>query len=114
MMIRTNLFSSLYTATRKNFFQANNIYIPYWTQVTAADVTIDLILDERARELIYEESRWNTLLRMGGTVAVDRIKKYAYWDYPRTTLNKTFNLWPIPQTVIDTNKDVKLEQNTGW
>lgn len=82
--------------------------------VTAADVTIDLILDERARELIYEESRWNTLLRMGGTVAVDRIKKYAYWDYPRTTLNKTFNLWPIPQTVIDTNKDVKLEQNTGW
>ncbi|MDY9919207.1 MAG: RagB/SusD family nutrient uptake outer membrane protein [Proteiniphilum sp.] len=82
--------------------------------VTAADVNLDLILDERARELVYEESRWNTLLRMGGTVAVDRIKEYAYWDYPRTTLTKTFNLWPIPQTVIDTNKDVKLEQNPGW
>lgn len=83
-------------------------------KVTASDMSIDLILDERARELVYEESRWNTLLRMGGTVAVDRIKKYSYWDYPRTTLNKTFNLWPIPQTVIDTNKDVKLEQNLGW
>lgn len=83
-------------------------------KVTAADMNLDLILDERARELVYEESRWNTLLRMGGTVAVDRIKKYAYWDYPRTTLNKTYNLWPIPQTVIDTNKDVKLEQNPGW
>ena len=83
-------------------------------KVTASDMSIDLILDERARELVYEESRWNTLLRMGGTVAVDRIKKYSYWDYPRTTLNKTFNLWPIPQTVIDTNKDVKLEQNPGW
>lgn len=83
-------------------------------RVTAADVDLDLILDERARELVYEESRWNTLLRMGGTVAVDRIKKYSYWDYPRNTLNKTFNLWPIPQTVIDTNKDVKLEQNPGW
>ncbi len=83
-------------------------------RVTAADVDLDLILDERARELVYEESRWNTLLRMGGTVAIDRIKKYSYWDYPRTTLNKTFNLWPIPQTVIDTNKDVKLEQNPGW
>lgn len=82
--------------------------------VTAADVSLDLILDERARELIYEECRWNTLLRMGGTVATDRIKKYAYWDYPRTTLNKAFNLWPIPQTVIDTNKDAKLEQNPGW
>lgn len=83
-------------------------------RVTVADVDLDLILDERARELVYEESRWNTLLRMGGTVAVDRIKKYSYWDYPRNTLNKTFNLWPIPQTVIDTNKDVKLEQNPGW
>lgn len=83
-------------------------------KVVATDMNLELILDERARELVYEESRWNTLLRMGGTVAVDRIKKYAYWDYPRTTLNKKFNLWPIPQTVIDTNKDVKLEQNPGW
>lgn len=83
-------------------------------KVTAGDMNLDLILDERARELIYEECRWNTLLRMGGTVAADRIKKYSYWDAPRTTLTKNFNLWPIPQTVIDTNKDVKLEQNPGW
>lgn len=83
--------------------------------VTAADVNLDLILDERARELVYEEHRWNTLLRMGGTVAIDRIKKYAYWDVARTSLaNKNFNLWPIPQSVIDTNKDVVLEQNPGW
>ena len=82
--------------------------------VQASDVSIDLILDERARELVYEECRWNTLLRMGGTVAVDRIKKYAYWDDPRKTLTKNFNLWPIPQVVIDTNKDVVMEQNPGW
>ena len=63
---------------------------------------------------MYEESRWNTILLMGGTVAVDRIKKYSYWNYPRLTLTKSFNLWPIPQTVIDTNKDVVLEQNPGW
>ena len=82
--------------------------------VTAADVNVDLILDERARELVYEETRWNTLLRMGGTVAVDRIKKYSYWDDPRTTLTKNFNVGPIPQTVIDTNKDKPLAQNPGW
>lgn len=83
--------------------------------VMASDVNLDLILDERARELVYEEHRWNTLLRMGGTVAIDRIKKYAYWDVARTSLaNKNFNLWPIPQSVIDTNKDIKLEQNPGW
>lgn len=82
--------------------------------VTAADVNVELILDERARELVYEETRWNTLLRMGGTIAVDRIKKYSYWDDPRATLTRNFNLWPIPQTVIDTNKDVIMAQNPGW
>ncbi|MFA7141312.1 MAG: RagB/SusD family nutrient uptake outer membrane protein, partial [Proteiniphilum sp.] len=82
--------------------------------VTASDVNLDLILDERARELVYEEKRWNTLLRMGGTVAVDRIKKYAYWEEPRSGTMKNFNLWPIPQTVIDTNKDAPMEQNAGW
>lgn len=82
--------------------------------VQSSDVCVDLILDERARELVYEEYRWNTLLRMGGTIAVDRIKKYAYWDDPRTTLTKNYNLWPIPQVVIDTNKDVVMEQNPGW
>jgi hypothetical protein len=52
---------------------------------------------------------------MGGTIAVDRIRKYAYWpETTQTTLNFNFNLWPIPQSVIDINKDAKLEQNPGW
>jgi len=84
--------------------------------VSAADMddSFNMILDERARELVYEEARWNTLLRMGGTVAVDRIKKYAYWPEAKATLTFNYNLWPIPQTIIDTNKDVILEQNPGW
>ncbi|NEW81725.1 MAG: RagB/SusD family nutrient uptake outer membrane protein [Mariniphaga sp.] len=84
--------------------------------VTAGDMddNFNTILDERTRELVYEECRWNTLLRMGGTIAVDRIKKYAYWPEAAATLTFNYNLWPIPQTVIDTNKDQKLEQNPGW
>lgn len=84
--------------------------------VTAADMddSFNTILDERARELVYEECRWNTLLRMGGTIAVDRIKKYAFWPEAQTSLTFNYNLWPIPQTVIDANKDVKLDQNPGW
>lgn len=84
--------------------------------VTAADVDDDfnLILDERARELMYEEFRWNTLLRMGGTIAVDRIRKYAFWPDPRNTLTFNYNLWPIPNRVIDSNKNVPMEQNEGW
>ena len=91
--------------------RANTTY-----KVTAADMddSFNLILDERARELVYEECRWNTLLRMGDTIAVDRIKKYAFWPEAQATLTSKYNLWPIPQLVIDANKDVKLNQNPGW
>lgn len=84
--------------------------------VTAADMDDDfnLILDERARELIYEECRWNTLLRMGSNIAVERIRAHAHWPETAATLTFDYNLWPIPQEVIDTNKDVPLEQNKGW
>ncbi len=84
--------------------------------VTAADMddSFNTILDERSRELIYEECRWNTLLRMGGTIATDRIKEYAYWPETKATLTFNYNLWPIPQNVIDSNTDVTLEQNPGW
>ena len=85
-------------------------------KVTAADMddNFNTILDERTRELLYEECRWNTLLRMGGTIAVDRIKKYAFWPEAQATLTSKYNLWPIPQLVIDANKDEKLAQNPGW
>jgi len=85
-------------------------------RVTAADMddSFNTILDERARELIYEECRWNTLLRMGGTIAVDRIRNYAYWPETESTLTFNFNLWPIPQLVIDSNTENTLAQNTGW
>ena len=84
--------------------------------VTAADMDdkFNTILDERARELVYEECRWNTLLRMGSTIAVERIRQYAFWPETKATLTFDYNLWPIPQKVIDSNLDVKLEQNPGW
>ena len=84
--------------------------------VTAADMddNFNIILEERTRELVYEECRWNTLLRMGGTIATTRIKKYAFWPEAQATLTSNYNLWPIPQLVIDANKDVKLAQNPGW
>lgn len=84
--------------------------------VTAADMDdeFNTILDERARELTYEEHRWNTLLRMGGTIAVDRLKKYMMYDELKPSLTKDFNLLPIPQSILDVNRGNKWEQNPGW
>ncbi|MCD7936685.1 MAG: RagB/SusD family nutrient uptake outer membrane protein [Tannerellaceae bacterium] len=85
-------------------------------EVSADEISIDLILDERARELFLEERRWSTLLRMGGTVATDQIAKYGYCqvDYPSATAPSGWNLFPFPQKVIDSNLDTVLEQNPGW
>jgi hypothetical protein len=85
--------------------------------ISEADITIDYILDERIRELYGEERRWNTLLRMGGAIPNDRITQHAYWivDYPTWSgsLGSDF-LFPIPQSVIDSNLDAVIEQNPGW
>jgi hypothetical protein len=91
--------------------------------ITDTDVTIDYILDERIRELYGEERRWNTLLRMGGDIPNNRIQhSRAVADAgglnPPTplwtgTIAKDF-LFPIPQSVIDSNLDANIEQNPGW
>ena len=83
-------------------------------RATAGMIDLDFILDERARELFGEENRWATLLRMGGTVAVDRIREFAFFDFTRSSLTFDFNTFPIPQTVIDRNSGNVLTQNPGW
>jgi hypothetical protein len=77
--------------------------------VTAGDITMDFILDERARELIGEENRRMTLMRTGTLVnrVVGRGLKI-------TGLTSKHLLLPIPQLEIDLNKDAVLEQNTGY
>ncbi len=86
------------------------------TDVSPAQVNLNYILDERLRELWGEERRWNTLLRMGGTVARDRIIPNGLWikDFPTYSGTINWNLFPIPLSVIDANLDVKIEQNPGW
>lgn len=84
-------------------------------------VTIYDILDERARELIWEEQRWPTLLRMAkqgedNEVMHHQLLTHAMYvhDYPYFTGTISWSLFPIPQQVIDLNTDAVLEQNKGW
>ena len=86
------------------------------TMYTAANITIDEILNERIRELLFEEGRWFTLLRMEPDIWKKRIKDYGMFthDYPKYNLAITWNLWPIPQNVIELNKGAEFPQNPGW
>ena len=78
--------------------------------VSPADVNIDYILDERARELVVEEPRRLTLARLG--LLKDRVMKYNPVSSP--SIKDFHNLWPIPQTEIDSNLGADLTQNPGY
>lgn len=87
--------------------------------VDPGDITLDLILDERARELLGEENRRMTLVRTG--TLVDRATQLtgtgplAGGNIETTNgLTAQHLLMPIPQAEIDLNKDAVLEQNPGY
>jgi hypothetical protein len=89
-------------------------------QVSAADITLDFILDERARELVGEENRRLTLMRTG-TLAnriISRNPPVGNSSIDVTgfqTLQAGQKLFlPIPQSEIDLNKDKELGQNQGY
>jgi hypothetical protein len=77
--------------------------------VTASDVTMDFILDERARELIAEENRRMTLMRTGTL-----LERVAGRGMGITGLTSKNLLLPIPLSEIQLNKDAVLEQNPGY
>jgi len=80
------------------------------TQITAAEMDMDFLLDERIRELVGEESRRFTLVRTGKYV--DRVKKYN--DAIKDKVEEYHALWPIPKEIIDSNRDVEFPQNPGY
>lgn len=80
------------------------------TLATQAEVNIDYLLDERARELIGEEMRRFTLARTGKLV--ERTKKYN--SKSASAIKDHHNLWPVPQGVIDSNSGLKWENNPGY
>jgi hypothetical protein len=83
------------------------------TPVAAGDVNIDLILDERARELYQEEFRLSTLMRLGKLH--EYLMKYnAVVIKNGYSLDAHINKFPIPNAEIEANKGAKLVQNPGY
>jgi hypothetical protein len=89
--------------------------------VESSKVDIDYLLDERLRELCFEELRMITLCRMGKLV--DRTRKYnstypaingQVFESSGTSMQDYHNLWPIPFAEIERNIETNLEQNPGY
>lgn len=81
------------------------------TAVNAADVDLDYILDERARELMGEVNRWMDLKRTG------RLVQRTLANNPHAALNGALNddhlVRPIPQREIDLTGG-RLTQNPNY
>ncbi|MDR3060688.1 MAG: RagB/SusD family nutrient uptake outer membrane protein [Dysgonamonadaceae bacterium] len=84
--------------------------------ITASQVTLEYILDERARELVTEEHRRETLTRTGKLV--ERVRKYnhiASGERDKLPGIQDYHmLLPFPQRVIDANVGHVLQQNEGY
>jgi hypothetical protein len=80
-------------------------------QITSSQVTLDFILDERARELAGEQVRWFDLKRTGRLV--DRVKDNNPDAAPY--IQPFHDRRPIPQSDLDavTNK-ADFQQNPGY
>ena len=83
------------------------------TLAVASDITIDFILDERARELYMEENRLSTLMRM------NKLVEYLMKYNPKVIqegyqLKDHLNRLPIPNSEIEANKEAELIQNPGY
>lgn len=80
-------------------------------QITPSQVTLDFILDERARELAGEQLRWFDLKRTGKLV--ERVRTFNPEAAPH--IRDFHVLRPIPQTQLDaiTNKS-EFSQNPGY
>ena len=85
-------------------------------RATAGSINIDMILDERARELLGEgNQRWFDLKRTGTLIA--RASKYNPWTSYGLTgtplISAKHLVRPIPQGMLD-NSNPRIQQNDGY
>lgn len=80
------------------------------SEISASDINLDFILDERSRELFLEEDRRHTLLRTGKWLERTRLHN----NNGGQNIAERDKLYPIPQSVIDANLKQPMPQNPGY
>ena len=80
--------------------------------VTASDITLDFILDERARELYWEGQRRTDLIRFNKFTGADYVWPWKGGNLVGTATDAKFNLFPIPSSELGANPNLK--QNSGY
>jgi hypothetical protein len=80
--------------------------------IEQADLSLDFILDERAREMYWEGTRRTDLIRFGKFSGGDYLWEWKGNAAKGAATDSKFDLFPIPATDIGANPNLK--QNTGY
>lgn len=80
--------------------------------ITAGDLTLDFILDERARELNFEGHRRTDLIRFGKFTGGSYLWPWKGGVLNGTSIPATYKLFPIPLLALQANPN--LTQNPGY
>ena len=80
--------------------------------ITSADLTLDFILDERARELYWEGFRRTDLIRFNKFIEGTYLWPWKGGVASGTSVSAIRKLYPIPSREINAN--INLVQNTGY
>jgi starch-binding outer membrane protein, SusD/RagB family len=80
--------------------------------ISSGDLTLDFVLDERARELYWECHRRTDLIRYGLFTGGSYLWPWKGKAANGTSTNEKFNLFPIP--AADVNANPNLVQNPGY
>lgn len=80
--------------------------------ISDAELTLDFILDERARELFWEGHRRTDLIRFGQFTNGTYVWPWKGKTYDGTQVPEYRNLYPIPSA--DMNANPNLKQNVGY
>jgi len=80
--------------------------------ISSGDLTLDFILDERARELHWEGYRRTDLIRFGKFTGSDYVWPWKGDVAEGTGVADYFSLYPIPAS--DMNANTSLVQNPGY
>jgi starch-binding outer membrane protein, SusD/RagB family len=104
---------ALKSATYLNAIRSRN---PSLAPATPATVTLDMILDERSKELYGEGHRFFDMMRLNKSITYnDEFGGLTVSQRPKT-IDRTFykTILPISQAEINANPQIKAQQNQGY
>jgi starch-binding outer membrane protein, SusD/RagB family len=80
--------------------------------ITAGDLTLDFILNERGRELYYEAHRRTDLIRFDKFITGTYLWAWKGGVSAGRASDPKYNIFPLPATDLSSNPNLK--QNTGY